>query len=62
VRLRENGFAHATEILQRVRDARLRLVEVPVTVCYTEYSMGKGQPISNSINVLFDLILSRLFK
>jgi len=62
VRLRENGFAHATEILQRVRESRLRLVEVPITVSYTDYSIRKGQRISNSINVLFDLILSRLFR
>lgn len=62
VSLRENGFAHATEILQRVRQSRLRLVEVPITVRYTDYSIQKGQPISNSISILFDLILSRLFK
>jgi glycosyltransferase involved in cell wall biosynthesis len=62
VHLQENGFAHATEILQRVRQSRLRYVEVPITVSYTDYSKQKGQPISNSINVLFDLILSRLFK
>jgi polyprenyl-phospho-N-acetylgalactosaminyl synthase len=62
VRLQENGFAHATEILQRVREAGLRLVEVPITVSYTDYSINKGQRISNSINVLFDLMLARLFK
>lgn len=62
IQLRENGFAHATEILQRVRQSQLRLVEVPITVSYTDYSKQKGQPISNSINVLFDLILSKLFR
>jgi glycosyltransferase involved in cell wall biosynthesis len=62
VRLQENGFAHATEILQRVQECRLRFVEVPITVTYTGYSLRKGQPISNSINILFDLILSRLFR
>ena len=62
VRLQENGFAHGTEILQRVRESGLRLVEVPITVSYTDYSQQKGQPISNSINVLFDLVLARLFR
>jgi hypothetical protein len=38
VQLRENGFAHATEIFQRVRQSRLRFVEVPITVTYTDYS------------------------
>jgi glycosyltransferase involved in cell wall biosynthesis len=62
VQLQENGFAHATEILRCVRQSRLPYTEVPITVSYTEYSKQKGQPISNSINVLFDLILARLFK
>ena len=62
IHLQENGFAHATEILQRVRQSNLRFVEVPITVSYTDYSLQKGQPISNSINVLFDLILSRMFR
>lgn len=62
IQLRENGFAHATEILQRVRQSGLRLREVPITVTYTDYSIRKAQPISNSINIAFDLILSRLFR
>ena len=45
-----------------MREAGLRLVEVPITVSYTDCSMKKGQRISNSINVLFDLILARMFR
>jgi glycosyltransferase involved in cell wall biosynthesis len=60
IQLQENGFAHATEILQRVRDAGLRYVEVPITINYTEYSQRKGQKISGSVGILFDLILAKL--
>jgi|KBSMisStandDraft_5_1062788.scaffolds.fasta_scaffold13856_3 polyprenyl-phospho-N-acetylgalactosaminyl synthase len=61
IRLRENGFAHATEILDEVRRARLRYVEVPTTIRYTDYSRAKGQPISNAFNILLDMIVRKLF-
>jgi len=61
IRLRENGFAHATEILDEVRRANLRYTEVPVTVEYTRYSRAKGQPISNAFNIVIDLIIRKMF-
>jgi glycosyltransferase involved in cell wall biosynthesis len=62
VQLQENGFAHATEILQRVREAGLRYVEVPITISYTDYSQAKGQRISGSLSILFDLIMAKITK
>jgi polyprenyl-phospho-N-acetylgalactosaminyl synthase len=61
IRLRENGFAHATEILDLVRTARLRYAEVPTTIRYTSYSRAKGQRISNAFNILWDLLIRKLF-
>ena len=62
IRLREDGFAHATEILACVRTAGLRYREVPVGIRYTAYSMRKGQPVSNGLNVVVDLLLSRVLR
>jgi glycosyltransferase involved in cell wall biosynthesis len=56
------GMAHATEIIQQLHDAGMRIREYPVTVRYTEYSMAKGQHSLNAINVLLDLLIGRLFK
>lgn len=61
VRLNENGFAHATEILGVVRQAGLSWVEVPVPVHYTEYSRCKGQSVFNAVNIVIDLVLRRVF-
>ena len=61
VRLRENGYAHATEILERVRRAGLRYVEVPTTIRYTDHSRAKGQPLSNAVDITLDLIIRKLF-
>lgn len=60
--MRENGFAHATEILACLREARLRYCEIPVGIRYTPYSVRKGQPISNGLNVVVDLLLSRVLR
>jgi glycosyltransferase involved in cell wall biosynthesis len=62
IHLRENGFAHATEILQRLHDAKLRYIEVPITVVYSAYSRQKGQPIWNSVNILLDLLTARILR
>jgi polyprenyl-phospho-N-acetylgalactosaminyl synthase len=62
IKLSENGYAHATEILELIRKSGLRYKEVPVTIRYTEHSLAKGQSIINSVNVLFDLLVARLLK
>jgi len=61
IKLEESGFAHATEILELVRRSRLKWVEVPVTIHYTDYSRAKGQSVFNSFNIVIDLMLRRLF-
>ena len=62
IRLNENGYAHATEILELIRKSRLRYKEIPATIRYTEHSMAKGQSIFNSFNILFDLLLRKLVR
>jgi glycosyltransferase involved in cell wall biosynthesis len=60
IKLTENGYAHATEILELIRKAGLRIKEVPTKIRYTEHSLAKGQSIWNSFNILFDLLLRKL--
>jgi polyprenyl-phospho-N-acetylgalactosaminyl synthase len=62
IHLRENGFAHATEILNEMCRAQLRYVERPTSITYTDYSKAKGQPIWNAVNIVVDLILKGIFK
>ena len=44
IHLHENRFAHATEILSEVSRARVRFVERPTSIAYTDI-LVKGQPI-----------------
>jgi glycosyltransferase involved in cell wall biosynthesis len=62
LRLRQNRMAHASEILAEISRSGLRYVEVPVTIDYTDYSMGKGQRASDFVMVLLDLFAQRLYR
>jgi len=60
IRIRQNRMAHASEILEQIIYNKLRYIEKPVTVVYTDYSVQKGQRLSNSVQIVVDLILSRI--
>jgi glycosyltransferase involved in cell wall biosynthesis len=55
-----DGMAHASEILDQIRTRGWRVVEVPTTVRYSEYSLRKGQGAFNAIRIVLQLILQRL--
>lgn len=57
--MRINGMAHASEILERIARSGLRWREVPVVVGYTDYSRAKGQRVTNSLNILWELFFRR---
>ena len=49
-----SGMAHASEIVAEILDNGWRVAEEPVEILYTDYSMSKGQPLVNGVNILFD--------
>jgi glycosyltransferase involved in cell wall biosynthesis len=62
IHLRQNRMAHASEFVEEIAAAHLAVVECPVTILYTEYSLHKGQRLSSAINILTDLFVARLHK
>lgn len=62
VSLRQNRMAHASELLEQIAASGLRHVEVPVTIDYTSYSLAKGQRLSDSLAILFDLSAQKLHR
>ncbi len=62
INITENGMAHASEILFQVKKHKLRYVEVPVNIRYTEYSLKKGQKSWAGFRILFDLLLNKIFR
>jgi len=60
IRLRQNRMAHASEIVAQIAASGLALVEVPVTIEYSRYSLAKGQRSGDLIVILLDLFARRL--
>lgn len=54
IRITQDRMAHASELLRKIKTSGLRVVEVPVTVRYTEHSMSKGQGGIQAVRILFD--------
>jgi glycosyltransferase involved in cell wall biosynthesis len=60
--IRQNRMAHATEIKQRVAGApSLVVVEVPVSVRYTNETLKKGQGGAGAADIVRDLVAHYLF-
>ena len=54
LRITQDRMAHASELLRKIKTSGLRVVEVPVTIRYTEHSMSKGQGGIQAVRILFD--------
>ncbi|MDQ3364497.1 MAG: glycosyltransferase family 2 protein [Myxococcota bacterium] len=59
LRITQDRMAHASELLRKIKTSGLRVVEVPVTVRYTEHSKAKGQHGFQAVRILFDYFFRR---
>jgi glycosyltransferase involved in cell wall biosynthesis len=62
LRIRQNRMAHASELIDQIGALRLTVAEAPVIIVYSEYSLRKGQKLSNAFNILMELCVARLRK
>jgi len=62
IRIRQDRMAHASEIIDQIGALGLTVIEAPVTIVYTEYSLRKGQRLGNAFNILIELFVARLNK
>ncbi len=62
IRIGQNRMSHASEIISKIGSLGLTVAEAPVTILYTEYSLRKGQKLSNAINIVSELFIARLTK
>ncbi|UXY15539.1 glycosyltransferase family 2 protein [Chitiniphilus purpureus] len=59
LRIRQNRMAHASEIIDFIGKMKWVYEEYPVTIKYTDYSIRKGQRMSNSVSIVMDQLLSK---
>jgi len=60
IRITQNRMAHASQILDEIARLSMSYVEVPVTVQYTDYSLKKGQRMSNAFNIIWESLTGRI--
>ena len=60
IKIHQNRFAHALEIIAQVRSKHLRYIEFATTVLYTPYSRSKGQTTWSSLTIMCDLVIGKL--
>lgn len=62
IKITIDGMWHASEIIDIISQKKMKYMEVPVDITYTEYSLSKGQRMSNAWNVLSRFLWSKFFK
>jgi len=62
VRITQDRMAHASEILDRIRQEGLRYCEVPVTIRYSAATMAKGQSSWNALKIAGEFLLGRMIR
>jgi glycosyltransferase involved in cell wall biosynthesis len=58
--LTENRMAHASQLIEQLARARMRLAEYPVTIRYTAYSLAKGQRLSNAVSIALKVLVGKI--
>ena len=62
LRLRTSTMEVSSEIIREIARLKLKMVEVPITVRYTDYSLSKGQGFRRGLETLWKLIVLRFFR
>ncbi len=61
IKITHNKMAHSSEIIDLTKKHKLKLIEIPVTVIYNEYSKQRGQSSFNALRICLDLIAKKLY-
>ncbi len=55
-------MAHASEMIDQIRESGLPFLEVPVRIRYTPYSLRKGQSSRGAIRIVLHYVLAKVFQ
>lgn len=62
IHLTLDGMAHASEIIDQIRQSRMPFKEVPVEIRYTDHSLAKGQSSRNAIRIAIHYLLGKVLR
>lgn len=61
IRIASDRMEVSSEFFHEIGRLQLRMIEVPITAIYTEYSLAKGQRNLNAFKIIFKVALKRIF-
>ena len=59
IQIRQDRMAHASEILDEIAQLKLRYLEVPTRILYTDYTRTKGQRSSAAFRIVWDFLIGK---
>lgn len=59
IHIKQDRMAHASEILDEIARLKLRFIECPTQILYTDYSRGKGQRSSAAFRIVWDFLIGK---
>ena len=62
IKINQDQMAHASEILDEIHKNKIKFLEVPITINYSDYSIAKGQSSFDFAKILFRYIMGRLMR
>jgi glycosyltransferase involved in cell wall biosynthesis len=60
IEISQRGMEHASEIIDEIKAKNLKYKEVPVEIIYSEYSIEKGQKITNFLKIGIKVLIKKL--
>lgn len=60
--IKQDGMAHASEIIDQIAKFKIKFREIPVSVKYTSYSIRKGQSPLNAFRIAFNLLIAKIIR
>lgn len=60
LRIRMDRMAHASEILDQIKEGGWRYKEIPVRVRYSDYSLAKGQSSWNALKIASQVLIRKI--
>jgi polyprenyl-phospho-N-acetylgalactosaminyl synthase len=60
LKIKNDGMAHASEIISFICDNHISFKEFPITIQYTAYSYNKGQKLPDFMKTLLNILFDKL--
>ncbi len=61
IKIFSDNMTYASELLDEIKRLKLKYLEIPVNILYTDYTISKWQKNSNAIKIFLEIIYKKFF-